>query len=108
MILVDYNAVAISAVIVQITRNNETLTEDFAKHVVINSLRKLNKQFRNDYGQLVFCCDSRHYWRKDIFKYYKAKRAGDRAKSNIDWDFIFKMLDIIFKVIFRYFFHFTR
>ena len=44
---------------------------------------------------MVLCYDSKHYWRKDYFPFYKQNRKKDREKSNHDWNAIFEVLNKI-------------
>ena len=73
----------------------EKLDENLVRHMVLNSLRSYNKKFRKDYGEMVLCYDSKHYWRKDYFPFYKQNRKKDREKSNHDWNAIFEVLNKI-------------
>jgi hypothetical protein len=43
----------------------------------------------------VVACDSKKYWRRDIFPFYKAHRKSDREKSEFDWHLIFQTLNKI-------------
>lgn len=91
MILLDLSGILIANV-VQHSNKNETLSEDMIRHMALNSIRAYNKQFRSKYGKMVICCDSRKYWRKDIFPFYKASRKNARATSALDWNFIFTVI----------------
>jgi len=71
------------------------LDESLIRHMVLNSLRTYVKQFKSKYGDIVIACDSRKYWRKDFFPFYKANRKKDRDKSNLDWPKIFEILNKI-------------
>lgn len=94
MILCDFNMVAILNVTSHIKFNpDDELNLDLIRNIVLNTLRSLNRQFRDKYGALVLCCDSRSYWRKDVFPYYKQGRKKSRAKSPLDWKTIFDSLD---------------
>jgi len=95
MILLDYSAVAIANMMVAINRDSEQLTEHFALHMILNSIRKSYKQHKNDFGTMVICCDSDFNWRKKHFPFYKYKRRKDKKESNIDWDLIYKCLDFV-------------
>ena len=96
MILLDLNQTAIAALMIQINSNPKMkIEEDLVRHIILNSLRSYNKQFKSKYGELVICCDSKRYWRKEIFPFYKAHRKADRAKSNFDWNLIFETLNKI-------------
>ena len=69
------------------------INEDLIRHMVLNSLRYYRTQFGNKYGNLIICCDSHHYWRKDVFPYYKAGRKKNRDNSPLDWHLIFETLN---------------
>lgn len=71
------------------------INEGMIRHIVLNILRSYNKQFRTKYGKMVICCDSKKYWRRDIFQYYKSHRKKDRDKSDFDWNMIFNTLNKI-------------
>jgi hypothetical protein len=66
-----------------------------ARHIILNNIRYYRARFTEDYGEVVICCDSRHYWRKDYFPNYKANRKVDRKKSEYNWDLIFETLNNI-------------
>ena len=57
------------------------LRPDGADRVMENMIsyaRHLYHQFRPD--QVIFACDSHHYWRKDIFPEYKGHRPNNELK----------------------------
>ena len=96
MILIDLNQVLISNLMQQIGSNPKVkLDEDLIRHMVLNSLRSYVKQFKQKYGEIVVCCDSRKYWRRDVFPFYKSNRKKDREKSDFDWNLIFETLGTI-------------
>jgi 5'-3' exonuclease len=93
MILVDLNQVLLSGLMAQISnQKNVKLEEDLVRHMVLNVLRTHIKNFKNDYGDVILCCDNRNYWRREIFPFYKAGRKKAREKSDLDWTLIFDML----------------
>ena len=94
MILIDFTQVVIGSLMVALNRG-EDLIEDLVRHLVLNNIRYYRSRFIEKYGEVVICCDSRHYWRKDYFPNYKANRKVDRKKSGYDWDFIFETLNTI-------------
>jgi len=94
MILVDFNQIAIGSVMVSLHRG-EKLSEDFVKHLILNQIRFYRSKFKEEYGEIVICCDSKHYWRRDYFPHYKATRKKDREASGQDWDTIFNCLHAI-------------
>lgn len=95
MILLDYSAVAIASMMIAINKEGEQLTEAFALHMILNSIRVANKKFSRKYGTMVICCDHRHNWRKDSFEFYKYKRKKDRKNSDVDWSLIYKCLEFV-------------
>ena len=96
MIIVDLNQIMISNLMVQINgRNAVELSEDLVRHMILNSLRGINKKFRKEYGELVIASDGKHSWRKQIFPNYKANRKKTREQSGHDWESIFDFLNRI-------------
>jgi hypothetical protein len=94
MILIDMNQVMISNLMMNISINGpQKIEEDLVRHMVINSLRMYRSKFYKEYGELVLCYDSKNYWRKKVFPYYKGTRKRDREKSNHDWGNIFDVLN---------------
>jgi hypothetical protein len=96
MILVDLNQVMISNLMGAIgSKKNVAIEEDLVRHMVLNALRGYKAKFSDKYGQLILCCDDKHYWRRDIFPYYKASRKKDRNSSGFDWHAIFDTIRIV-------------
>jgi 5'-3' exonuclease len=54
-----------------------------------------NQKFGEEYGELVLCYDSKRYWRREFFPYYKGTRKRDREKSSFNWGSIFEILNQI-------------
>lgn len=93
MILVDLNQVLLAGLMAQLSNQKGVkLEEDLIRHLVLNILRMHLKTFRNEYGEVVLCCDNRKYWRKEFFPFYKAGRKATREKSALDWHLIFELL----------------
>ena len=102
MVLVDFNQIAIGSVMVSLHRGAE-LSEDFVKHLILNQLRYYRQKFFEEYGELVICCDSKHYWRRDYFPNYKVNRKKERETTGHDWDTIFNCLHAIRDDLTEYF-----
>lgn len=95
MIIFDFNQVVISNLIEHL-EDKSHVEEDMGRHMILNTLRTYIKKYKNEYGpEVVIACDNRNYWRKELFPYYKASRKQSRDKSNLDWDGIFKCLEIV-------------
>ena len=90
MILLDYNQIALSNIIVQ-----KLDDEALIRHMILNSIRMYNKKYRDEYGQMVICTDGFNTWRKEYFPQYKAARKKNRTESNLDWNEIFRVLNQI-------------
>lgn len=104
MLLIDLNQVLISNLMQQINGNPKTkLDENLIRHMVLNSLRSYIKQFKNKYGDIVIACDNKHYWRRDVFPFYKSNRKKDRQESGFDWGLIFDTLNKIRDELKEYF-----
>lgn len=103
MILVDFSQFAITSVL--INAKQDAIHEDMIRHLILNQIRKNRSKFFREYGELVLAIDDTGQWRKDVFKYYKAQRRKNRAKSPLDWSEIFRILDKLlteFKETFPY------
>lgn len=96
MILLDMNQVMYATLLTSLGNHTNTQLElGLVRHMVLNVIRHNNLTFRNEYGKMVVISDSRHYWRKDYFPYYKASRKKKREQSEIDWPMLFKYMDTI-------------
>ena len=90
MILIDYSAISIGAVVL----NRMGTEERLLRHLILNNIRSYNKKYRDKYGEMVLCMDHSS-WRKQVFPYYKASRKKSRDASSLDWDEIFVTLNKI-------------
>ena len=54
-----------------------------------------NKKYRDEYGQMVICCDGFNTWRKQYYPEYKASRKKNRDNSDMDWVEIFRVLHMV-------------
>jgi len=90
MIIIDYSGIAIAAIFSQ--DRPEEIQEGLIRHMILNSIRRYNTKFRDEYGQMVIACDNSS-WRKEKFANYKAKRKTDRDESPLDWGKFFGFLN---------------
>jgi 5'-3' exonuclease len=79
------------------------LEENLIRHMVLNSLRSYIKQFKSKYGEIIIACDSKKYWRREYFPFYKSNRKKDREKSDLNWTLIFETLNKIRDELKEYF-----
>ena len=104
MILVDMSQISLASMMMHLNMNKTTKPDEaMVRHMILNSLRMYRMKFKEEYGELVLCFDSRHYWRRDHFPNYKAGRKKSRENSNLDWDAIFGCLNDIKKELKDYF-----
>lgn len=100
MILLDYSQVAISNImsfrkdIIQSADTGDIRgAEDIIRHCILSSVKLYKKRFSKEYGDMVICCDSFNYWRKDYHAFYKSKRAGSREQDDMPWDILFTIMN---------------
>ena len=104
MILVDMSQISLASMMMHLNMNKTTKPDEgMVRHMILNSLRMYRMRFKEEYGELVLCFDSRHYWRRDHFPNYKAGRKKSREDSNLDWDAIFSCLNDIKQELKDYF-----
>jgi len=93
MILIDMNQCMISNLMMQVKTSE--LDINLVRHMVLRSLKHYKKTFGQEYGELVLCYDSKFYWRRELFPFYKQNRKKDRENSSHDWNAIFNCLNTI-------------
>ena len=94
MILVDMNQISLASVMMHLNITKRgSVDAGMVRHMILNSLRMYRERFFDEYGELVICYDSKHYWRRDIFPQYKASRKKTRDSSSHDWNDIFEFLN---------------
>ena len=104
MILVDMSQISLASMMMHLNMNKTTKPDEaMVRHMILNSLRMYRMRFKEEYGELVLCFDSRHYWRRDHFPNYKAGRKKSREDSNLDWEAIFSCLNDIKQELKDYF-----
>ena len=72
-----------------------SLEQGLVRHMVLNSLRAYRMKFKEQYGELVLCCDAGDYWRKKEFEHYKAGRKKSHMSDSIDWDVLWGCINTI-------------
>lgn len=92
MIIIDYSQIAIASFYSQ---PGAELSEEFLRHMILNSIRMYSHKYKNEYGQIVIACDGGSSWRKRVFPQYKAHRKKAREESGMDWNLFFEYLNTI-------------
>ena len=96
MIIFDFNQVAISNLMEQIGSSRTAVDESLVRHMILNTIRTYVKKFKESHGpEVVIACDSKNYWRRELFPHYKAGRKKARESSGHDWNTIFECLNKI-------------
>lgn len=95
MILIDYNAIAISNVVAM----KMDVEENMVRHMILNSIRMHRVKHKEKYGEVVICCDGGKNWRKEYFPAYKHKRKSARKDSSMDWNELFRITDAVLQEI---------
>ena len=95
MILIDYNAIAISNVVTQ----KLDIDENLVRHMILNSLRMYRSKYKDKFGELVICTDGKKNWRYDVFPNYKFKRKDARKESKMDWNELFRITNMVLEEI---------
>jgi hypothetical protein len=78
----------------QIGSSKNAVEENLVRHMILNSIRSNVKKFKS-YGEVVIACDSKKYWRREVFPNYKGNRKKSREKSGHDWNSIFECMNIV-------------
>jgi len=104
LILVDFNQVAISNMYQNLKdiKEGDSINPDFLKHMILNSLRGWSKKYRKQYGDVVIACDSTS-WRHDYFPYYKFHRSEGRKHDDVDWEYVYGILNNLLTEMDTYF-----
>jgi hypothetical protein len=90
------NQISLASIMMHLHMQKEKqVDENMVRHMILNSLRMYRSRFVSEFGELVLCYDSRHYWRRDYFPEYKHSRRKGREKDTKDWDNIFSCLNKI-------------
>ena len=96
MIILDMNQISVASLMMNMhMTKSDTVDEDMVRHMILNSVRMYRMMFNEEYGEIVFTWDSRHYWRRDYFPEYKLNRKMGREKDSKDWDQIYGVLNKI-------------
>ena len=89
MILVDLSQLLVASTFVSMKKGETEVDIKKLRHLLLNSLSKYRRQYANEFGELVICCDGSLSWRKDVFPNYKMGRRTGREESPLDWNQIF-------------------
>lgn len=77
------------------SRRDIDVDVNLLRHMVVNIIRSHKVKFGREYGQIIIACDSKKYWRKAYFPFYKANRKKSRDESGLNWTNIFDSINLI-------------
>ena len=102
MIIVDMSNLAISAIQSATSgdRGSLILNEQVIRHIILKSLIELHKKIGRHH-ELVLAFDSKNYWRKDYFKWYKGNRK--KKDDKFSWDEFYRLYNDFKKELPLYF-----
>jgi len=100
MILLDFSNIIVGSIMVaHKVPDEERFSEEFIRHLVLNSVRSYRKKYHDKYGEMVICTDHLSSWRKVAFPQYKAHRKVQRDKQKVekgmDWSALFDTISRI-------------
>lgn len=72
-----------------------TVDENLIRHMILNSIRMYRAKFHRTYGEVVICVDGLKNWRKEVFPQYKHKRRKARKESSIDWNEVYRIINLV-------------
>jgi len=99
MVIIDFSHLAMRNLYTSIfnvrpkKENGVYKTEQYIKlymHQMLNSLKKIKREFGGVDEEIILAIDSRKNWRKEVYPDYKAHRKVNRDKSEIDFEEFFK------------------
>lgn len=93
MLIIDMSNLVFSQVLDFHQKTKEQVDMHVVRNLCIDKMKSLKTKLKDYSGEIVLAFDSRHYWRKDVFPYYKGKRKEGREKSTFDWNAFFPMYD---------------
>lgn len=76
------------------------LNDVVVRHIILKAIYDLHKKI-GKHHKLVLCFDSRNYWRKDYFSYYKQSRK--KTDDQFSWETFYRIYNVIKKELPLYF-----
>ena len=87
MIIIGYESNITRSLMMYLNMNKtKEVDESMVRHMILNSIRMYRTNFKQEFGEVVFAWDSKHYWRRDYFPQYTGKKGREfrfRLELNI-------------------------
>jgi 5'-3' exonuclease len=91
MILIDMSQILFASASMSMKSGKADI--NIIRHMTLNSLKKYRKEYFDEYGELIICCDGKHSWRREFFPQYKAARKSGRETSSVNWSEVFEIFN---------------
>jgi len=91
MVLLDLSGIILPPLIDYYSKEKEQISEKVVRNVILHKLFEYKLKYKHP--KVVVALDSKAYWRKDIFPYYKENRNAARDKSIFNWSEYYKIFD---------------
>lgn len=90
MILFDFSQIIISSAMEYRRSSTDPIDISLLRHISLNSILSIKEKLTKYSDEIILCLDGRHYWRKEVFQYYKQNRKTSRDKADFNWDLFFE------------------
>lgn len=85
-------------------KDGKYITDEFISTLIfriVSEFIEFYKLYNKDYNEFIICLDdhSKPYWRKSIYFDYKAQRKWQREESDVNYDEVFKHVNILIDVL---------
>ena len=81
------NQISLASLMMQLSMEKTKIVEtNKVRHMILNSIRVYRSQFKEEYGEMILAYDSKHYWRRDFYPYYKKNRKKARDSDSNNWE----------------------
>lgn len=96
-LLIDFSNLLYGSFFTQLKQDFEELNDEnrtnFIKYLFLTRLIYFKNKFQTSSKDIIICCDHKIVWRKNIFSFYKENRKRKRESSDIDFEFLFKLIE---------------
>jgi len=101
MLLIDLSGVAYHKIINFYVNEQEPSFEQ-VRHTLFTDLLDYEKQYGEQFGRMVICCDAKPYWRSHVQPAYKAPRLKVRETSTTNSDLFYEHLAMLKQDLIEY------
>lgn len=89
-LLLDFSQIIISDAQAYYSRTKKNVDMDLLRHIVLKNISFYKKKFQVNNDDVYICLDSKNYWRREIFPFYKQNRKKIFSQKDVfNWDQFF-------------------